>query len=884
MLSSMSHKIAARYECDGKEVPRVLWRVRYTGQSLKARAKPAFKTKKQFKRAVELHLNWSNRIPTPFVALFGTREHAVNWAKSHFELGYDDVFLLKIDASKLGPIFQVRYLVQDSDIHTLLPESIGSESLKARSRPSFKSTSELKTTVELHLKWCNCEPIPFVSLLANEDHAMSWSQCLLEHGYHDVFVVEINSSRLLSLFWVQELVNHQGVATNLPPAWRKKFQPASIEFSTTKARHSQLEETQFSKPTLNAEFKTAVQDHLDWYNRQPTPFVSTFADYQHALNWANRLIDNGRARQVMILELDAFKRGWLFSVLKNGHITTHLPENMYQDEYLVLSSISSQSIISKIVVSRRDLIESSSDEDEQASDSDDLGVNFAACQTKKQLEVLDWTSMETDCTKTEWTTLFEDLRDFTNQEEAAVSIVLDDVSALKWQFGDAAVLDFVRCCKTLTHENNVSVMEAGDLVHFPAIADMATVVLSTKPLSTGYSKDIHGTTNGKLPIRRSDIELTTVCIALGRMRCLTEVELLKQLPTHPNIVGFREAFWMQHLDETQQLLVLVLELADGGDLEQYLRGSSIKEEEARRIFLQIAQGVNHLHRHRVIHRDLKSGNVFLFGSGRVVLGDFGTSKLLPTTAGADQFLEAQGLTSTVVGSPLFMSPELLEGESHGFATDIWSLGCVLYEMLSGGKPAFCAPSYPAVVFRITQGEYDPLDTTLVSSEARDLVDKILRKDPKNRPNITEVLQLPWLQAPNTRNEGSPADHLPAKGVITATNCQETIAGQQEMNSDVLESSILKPTTSVAQSNTPPAAPIVNKIVEVSPPPVPQTLDEQPPPPPILPSKANFSTVSSIPFKHHHLQHHRQTIPELEIRGVHITGTARHNSANSILKS
>ncbi|KAG2807790.1 hypothetical protein PC129_g13241 [Phytophthora cactorum] len=137
-----------------------------------------------------------------------------------------------------------------------------------------------------------------------------------------------------------------------------------------------LEETQFSKPTLNAEFKTAVQDHLDWYNRQPTPFVSTFADYQHALNWANRLIDNGRARQVMILELDAFKRGWLFSVLKNGHITTHLPENMYQDEYLVLSSISSQSIISKIVVSRRDLIESSSDEDEQASDSDDLVLSL----------------------------------------------------------------------------------------------------------------------------------------------------------------------------------------------------------------------------------------------------------------------------------------------------------------------------------------------------------------------------------------------------------------------------------------------------------------------------------------------------------------------------
>ncbi|KAG6594281.1 uncharacterized protein IUM83_15199 [Phytophthora cinnamomi] len=119
-----SSEIAARYQCDGKEVPRVLWRVRYTGQSLKARAKPAFKTKQQFKRAVELHLNWSNRVPTPFMSLFGTRELAVKWARRHFELGYDDAFLLKVDAAKLGPVFRVRYLVQDSDIHTLLPESM----------------------------------------------------------------------------------------------------------------------------------------------------------------------------------------------------------------------------------------------------------------------------------------------------------------------------------------------------------------------------------------------------------------------------------------------------------------------------------------------------------------------------------------------------------------------------------------------------------------------------------------------------------------------------------------------------------------------------------------------------------------------------------------
>jgi hypothetical protein len=87
------------------------------------------------------------------------------------------------------------------------------------------------------------------------------------------------------------------------------------------------------------------------------------------------------------------------------------------------------------------------------------GVNFAACQAKKQLQVLDWTTMEASSDEEAgWTTLFDQLKSFTNQEqETPVSILLDDVSPLKWQFGDAAVLDFVRCCKTLTHNKNVGI-------------------------------------------------------------------------------------------------------------------------------------------------------------------------------------------------------------------------------------------------------------------------------------------------------------------------------------------------------------------------------------------------------------------------------------------
>ncbi|KAL4172511.1 hypothetical protein KRP22_007675 [Phytophthora ramorum] len=418
------------------------------------------------------------------------------------------------------------------------------------------------------------------------------------------------------------------------------------------------------------------------------------------------------------------------------------------------------------------------------------GVNFAACERKKQLQVLDWTEVEADRDEGAWTVLFHKLKTFTSQEQeenveiSGVSIVLDDVSALKWRFGDAAVLDFARCCKTLTHEKNVRMVffvlqklwihADTDLPTSrplsPALADMATMVLATKPLTTGCSKDIHGTLSvyhqnqglvgnslheepPAIPYKilesiphehvatgervcMKEIDMTFLS-PHERARCLNEVELLQHLPQHPHIVGFREAFWFLSDEAGAQILVLILEYADGGDLEEYLRspsGSPLQEDEARRIFKQLAQAVNHLHSHRVVHRDLKCGNVFLFRSGRVVLGDFGTSKLLLPGAGtgAEQELEAQGLTSTVVGSPLYMSPELLEGDPYGFATDIWSLGCVLYELFSGGKPAFAAPSYPGVVYRITQGQYDLLDSAVVSPEVHNLIASMLRKAPQER--------------------------------------------------------------------------------------------------------------------------------------------------------
>ncbi|KAG1697291.1 hypothetical protein DVH05_016575 [Phytophthora capsici] len=116
-------KIIRQFECSKNQVPNPLFRVQYSGnQSLKARCKATFKTTSDFKAAVELHLQWCSCKPTPFVSMFADREHATTWAQRLLEHGYTDVFLLEIDSSKLGSLFDVRELVIHQEIKTSVPE------------------------------------------------------------------------------------------------------------------------------------------------------------------------------------------------------------------------------------------------------------------------------------------------------------------------------------------------------------------------------------------------------------------------------------------------------------------------------------------------------------------------------------------------------------------------------------------------------------------------------------------------------------------------------------------------------------------------------------------------------------------------------------------
>ena len=214
---------------------------------------------------------------------------------------------------------------------------------------------------------------------------------------------------------------------------------------------------------------------------------------------------------------------------------------------------------------------------------------------------------------------------------------------------------------------------------------------------------------------------------------LNEAVILKKLD-HPNIIKFKEVFIQRKPIEA---LNIVTEYADGGDLEQKIQGQNKKpftEAEILDYFTQICLALQHLHKKKIIHRDLKSGNVFLMKSGIVKLGDFGISKGLKSS---------RDKAVTMVGTPFYLSPEIILNKPYDAKSDIWALGVLLYELLTFKMP-FNAKSLPTLSIKINKGEYAP-PSSKYSSEIRDLLKKCLTLKPEERPSIDEILKLPLIK-------------------------------------------------------------------------------------------------------------------------------------------
>ncbi|XP_019346940.1 serine/threonine-protein kinase Nek3 isoform X2 [Alligator mississippiensis] len=217
----------------------------------------------------------------------------------------------------------------------------------------------------------------------------------------------------------------------------------------------------------------------------------------------------------------------------------------------------------------------------------------------------------------------------------------------------------------------------------------------------------------RLPKSPSDVENSRKeAILLAKMK-------------HPNIVAYKESF------EADGHLYIVMEYCDDGDLMQKIkhqRGKPFPQDTILGWFVQLCLGVKHIHDKCVLHRDIKSKNIFLTQNGKVKLGDFGSARLLKN---------ATAYACTYVGTPYYVPPEIWENMPYNNKSDIWSLGCVLYELCTLKHP-FQANSWKHLILKICKGSYKPLPSHY-SYKLHYLIKQMFKRNPKNRPSASTIL-------------------------------------------------------------------------------------------------------------------------------------------------
>ena len=223
----------------------------------------------------------------------------------------------------------------------------------------------------------------------------------------------------------------------------------------------------------------------------------------------------------------------------------------------------------------------------------------------------------------------------------------------------------------------------------------------------------------------------------SKKQIYNEASIMKKL-FHPNVISFKDVFKDTKLD----YFYIVMEYANDGDLSKKIKAQKQKifgekyfsEEKIMQYFYQICRGLQYIHSKNIIHRDIKSQNIFLMKNGKLKIGDFGIAKALT---------ETKNNASTVIGTPYYFSPEIINGEPYNYKTDIWSLGVVLYEMCCLKLP-FESNNIAQLSIKIMKGKYDPIPNRY-SKNMANLIKDMLNIDQKLRPNITEVMQSPLIK-------------------------------------------------------------------------------------------------------------------------------------------
>ncbi|XP_067850027.1 serine/threonine-protein kinase 33 isoform X2 [Heptranchias perlo] len=231
-----------------------------------------------------------------------------------------------------------------------------------------------------------------------------------------------------------------------------------------------------------------------------------------------------------------------------------------------------------------------------------------------------------------------------------------------------------------------------------------------------------------------------------------EVSILKQVD-HEHIIHLEEVF------ETPKRVYLVIEVCEGGELSTILhRKKRLSEKETRHVIQSLASAIAYLHKNDIVHRDLKLENILVKNNEsnseidmklNIKVTDFGLS-VQKGGVGSDKMLQA------TCGTPMYMAPEVLSAHQYTQQCDTWSIGVIMYTLLSGDPP-FVANSEEKLAELINKGELHFDDSILqeISDGAKDVLSRLLKVDPAHRITANELLDNPWVTGDTTATQRPP---------------------------------------------------------------------------------------------------------------------------------
>jgi NIMA (never in mitosis gene a)-related kinase len=218
-----------------------------------------------------------------------------------------------------------------------------------------------------------------------------------------------------------------------------------------------------------------------------------------------------------------------------------------------------------------------------------------------------------------------------------------------------------------------------------------------------------------------------------KQNALNEIRILASI-NNINVIGYKEAFF----ENLTGHLCIVMEMADDGDVLQRIEKlkknkTKFSEKDIWHYAIQMVRGLKALHDLNIVHRDIKCANLFLTTDKVVKLGDLNVSKLAKNN----------GLLHTQTGTPYYACPEVWKDQPYDNKSDIWSLGCVVYEMATL-VPPFRATSMKGLSQKVCKGIYDPIPSHF-SSEFNQLIRSCLQVKPSQRPSCDRLLEMPGIQ-------------------------------------------------------------------------------------------------------------------------------------------